>query len=172
MGHMQNSVEAARQSYAQELRFTANVKSRTVVAAFATVPREQFVGAGPWRVKSPMNMVEYWTTPDADPHHVYHDVLIALDETRNLNNGQPSLWAFLYDQLGIRADDEVLHLGCGTGYYTAIAAELVGPAGKITAVEVDAPLAEKARVALARWPQVVVKNADGAAGASHHFPSS
>ena len=27
----------------------------------------------------------------ADPRHVYHDVLIALDEARGLNNGQPSL---------------------------------------------------------------------------------
>src|SRR6201996_3284608 len=59
---------------------------------------------------------------DADPRHVYHDVLIALDEARGINNGQPSLW----DELGIRTGEQVLHLGCGTGYYTAIAAELVG----------------------------------------------
>jgi protein-L-isoaspartate(D-aspartate) O-methyltransferase len=114
---MVGSVDQARRWYAEELRFTARVASDAVVAAFATVPREQFVGAGPWRVKSPMNMAEYWTTPDADPHHVYHDVLIALDETRNLNNGQPSLWALLFDQLGVRANAGVLHLGCGTGYY-------------------------------------------------------
>jgi protein-L-isoaspartate(D-aspartate) O-methyltransferase len=156
------SIAAARQRYAEELRFTAKLGSPALVTAFATVPRERFVGSGPWRVKSPMNMAEYWTTPDDDPRHVYHDVLIALDETRILNNGQPSLWAFLFDQLGIRADDEVLHLGCGTGYYTAIAAELVGSAGKITAVELDAGLAEKAHGALAQWPQVAVKNADGA----------
>jgi protein-L-isoaspartate(D-aspartate) O-methyltransferase len=161
---MIGSVDQARRWYAEELRFTARVASDAVVAAFATVPREQFVGAGPWRIKSPMNMAEYWTTPDADPHHVYHDVLIALDETRNLNNGQPSLWALLFDQLGIRANAEVLHLGCGTGYYTAIAAELAGPAGKITAVEIDATLAAKAHDALAQWPQVVVENSDGAAG--------
>jgi hypothetical protein len=33
----------------------------------------------------------------------YHDVLIALDEARGINNGQPSLWAGLFDELGITA---------------------------------------------------------------------
>jgi len=159
---MQNSIAAARQSYAEELRFTANVRSRAVIAAFAAVPRERFVGSELWRVKSPLNIAEYWTTDDADPRAVYHDVLIALDEERGINNGQPSLWAFLFDRLGIAAGEHVLHLGCGTGYYTAIAAELTKPAGKITAVEIDPALAARARAALALWPQVTVSKVDGA----------
>jgi protein-L-isoaspartate(D-aspartate) O-methyltransferase len=96
------------------------VRSPAVIDAFAKVPRERFVGQGPWRIRSPMDMAEYWTTDNADPRAVYHDVLIALDEARGVNNGQPSLWAFLFDQLGIEAKSDVLHLGCGTGYYTAI----------------------------------------------------
>ena len=88
--------------------------------------------------------------------------LVALDESRGINNGQPSLWAFLIDQLDIAAGENVLHLGCGTGYYTAIMAELAGPTGKITAIEIDAGLAEKARAALMPWPQITVSNADGA----------
>ena len=75
-----NAVERARRWYAEELRFTAKVSSPAVIDAFATVPRERFVGPGPWRIKSPMSLAEYWTTGDADPRHVYHDVLIALDE--------------------------------------------------------------------------------------------
>ena len=75
-------------------------------------------------------------------------MLIALDEARGINNGQPSLWALLFDELDIGANDAVLHLGCGTGYYTAIAAQLTGPASKITAVEIDSDLTERARVAL------------------------
>jgi protein-L-isoaspartate(D-aspartate) O-methyltransferase len=94
-----DSIEEARRRYAEELRFTAKVGSRAVIEAFAIVPRERFFGPGPWRVLSPMAAAEYWTTEDADPRHVYHDVLIAIDEERRLNNGQPSLWARLYDQL-------------------------------------------------------------------------
>jgi protein-L-isoaspartate(D-aspartate) O-methyltransferase len=60
-------VEAARLSYAEELRFTAHIRSAAVRAAFAAVPRERFVGTGPWRVRSPMDLSEYWTTADADP---------------------------------------------------------------------------------------------------------
>jgi protein-L-isoaspartate O-methyltransferase len=37
-------IEAARRSYAEELRFTAHIRSRAVFTAFAAVPRERFVG--------------------------------------------------------------------------------------------------------------------------------
>ena len=154
-------LDDARRAYAEKLRFTARLRSPAVVAAFATVPRECFVGAGPWRVYSPMGIRKYRTT-DADPRALYQDVLVALDETRQINNGQPSLWAALFDNLDIAAGETVLHLGCGTGYYTAIMAELVGPEGKLTAVEIDADLTRRACVALAPWPQITIRNADGA----------
>jgi protein-L-isoaspartate(D-aspartate) O-methyltransferase len=181
---MAMSVRMARRWYAEELRVSANVRSRAVIDAFATVPRERFVGPGPWHMKSPMRMGDYWTTADADPRHVYHDALIALDEARGINNGQPSLWVALFDQLGIMAGERVLHLGCGTGYYTAIAAELVGVTGEVKAIEIDVALAEQARVALAPWRRVSVLNADGSntlldpadtiivsAGATHPLPA-
>jgi protein-L-isoaspartate(D-aspartate) O-methyltransferase len=60
----------------------------------------------------------------------------------------------LFDHLDLLPGEQVLHLGCGTGYYTAIIAELVGSAGRVTAVEIDATLARKARAALADGPQV------------------
>jgi len=37
-------VAMARQGYAEELRFTAPIRSAAVVGAFATVPREHFLG--------------------------------------------------------------------------------------------------------------------------------
>ncbi|MGH7040950.1 MAG: protein-L-isoaspartate O-methyltransferase family protein [Acetobacteraceae bacterium] len=181
---MTDQLDAARRSYAEELHMTAHVRSSAVVEAFATIPRERFVGAGPWRVRSPMDTAGYWTTEDADPRTICHDVLVALDEARGINNGQPSLWAFLLDKLDITAGAHVLHLGCGTGYYTAIMAELVGPTGTVTAVEIDSGLAEKARGALVPWPQAMVRNVDGtriafepadlivaSAGATHPLPS-
>jgi protein-L-isoaspartate(D-aspartate) O-methyltransferase len=159
MGH---SIEEARQRYAEELRFTAKLGSRAVIEAFAAVPRERFLGPGPWRVLSPMAMAEYWTTKDADPRHLYHDVLIAIDEKRRLNNGQPSLWARMYDQLELSRGYHVVHIGAGTGYYSAILAEIVGRAGQVTAIEVDPILAARANENLAAaWPQATVVAADG-----------
>lgn len=131
------SLEEARRCYAEELRFTARVTAPAVVEAFAAVPREHFLGPGPWRVLSPMAMGDYWTTEDADPRHLYHDVLVAIDEARRLNNGQPSLWARMYDQLELRRGAAVVHVGAGTGYYSAILAEIVGRGGRVTALEID-----------------------------------
>jgi len=154
-------IEAARQFYAEELQYLAHLRSRAVFSAFATVPRERFVGPGPWRV---LGSGEFRMTEDADPRHVYHNVLIALDEAKGINNGQPSMWARFFDQLDVRPNDDVLHLGCGTGYYTAILAELVGPEGRIVAVEIDQRVAKRARVALTPWPQVAVVQGDGSRG--------
>ena len=129
---MRHSIEETRQRYARELSFTAKLASRVVIDAFATVPREHFFGPGPWRVLSPMALGEYWSTEDADPRHLYHDVLIAIDEARRLNNGQPSLWARMYDQLELSRGDHVVHVGAGNGYDSAILAEIVGPAGRLS----------------------------------------
>jgi protein-L-isoaspartate(D-aspartate) O-methyltransferase len=49
--------------------------------------------------------------------------------------------------------DHVLHVGAGTGYYTAIVAEL---AGTIDAYEIEAGLAARAALNLANWPNVTV----------------
>lgn len=113
----EDRLAAARRWFAEELRHTARLRSPAVVEAFARVPRERFAGPGPWRVLSPMAMAAgYWSIDDADPRHLCHDVLVAIDEARRLNNGQPSLWAALYDRLGLAAGGHVMHVGAGTGY--------------------------------------------------------
>ena len=181
---MRDAIREARRFYADELKFATAMRSGALHAAFAAVPREQFLGLGPWRIKSPWSLDRYWTTDDADPCNVYHNVLIALDEKLGLNNGLPGLWAFLFDRLEVTPGESVTHLGCGTGYYAAILAELVGPTGKVKAIDVHPEIAGKAHQALAPWPQVVVALADGAtaalepsnilvasAGATHPPPS-
>ena len=162
LSEQRDDIGRARRWFAEELRHTAHVRLPAVVDAFATVPRELFAGAGPWRVLSPMRGRDYWTTEDADPRRLCHDILVAIDESRRLNNGQPSLWASLIDQLGLAAGDRVIHVGAGLGYYSAILAEIVGPGGRVTAIEIDPGLAERARANLARgWPQANVVAADG-----------
>jgi len=154
-----------RQFYAEEIRAVANLRSAALVSAFAKVPREHFLGAGPWQIASPDNVtgsVSYRTTEDANPRQIYHNVLVAIDPARNLNNGQPSALASFIDNLELNEGDRVLHVGCGVGYYTAIIAEVVGPTGQVMAIEVDADLASKARENLAYLPQAQVSHGDGA----------
>lgn len=153
------SLDAARLAFAEELRAVAHVTDERVVEAFAAVPRELFVGPGPWRALCTYEW-RYWTT-DADPRALYHDVLIALDERRGLNTGQPSLWAHHFDRLGVRPADRVLQVGTGSGYFTAILAELVGRAGAVLGLEVDAALAATAVENLEPWPQASVRRSAG-----------
>jgi protein-L-isoaspartate(D-aspartate) O-methyltransferase len=155
------SIESVRRFYAEEICRLNHISSPAIRAAFATVPRERFVGPGPWIIQV---HGDSWRTPDSDPRQLYIDGLVVLDEARHLNNGQPSLWAFHLGVLRMNPGDHVLHLGCGTGYYTAIMAELTGPQGKVTAVEMNEGLAERARIALEPWPQVSVFQGNGALG--------
>jgi protein-L-isoaspartate(D-aspartate) O-methyltransferase len=154
-------IESARHFYAEELCRINHISSPAILRAFSTVPRELFVGPGPWMIQTSGTQ---WFTESADPQNVYQDALIVLDAAKCLNNGQPSLWAFHLSLLGVRPGDHILHLGCGTGYYSAILAELTGPEGKVVAVEIDEALAARARIALEPWPQVIVFQADGAQG--------
>jgi protein-L-isoaspartate(D-aspartate) O-methyltransferase len=41
------------------------------------------------------------------------------------------------DSLDLSPGDRFLHIGCGVGYYTAIAAEAVGPNGSVAGIEID-----------------------------------
>ena len=40
--------------------------------------------------------------------------------------------------MDIQEADHVVHAGCGTGYYSAIVAHMVGSHGRVTAIEFDA----------------------------------
>lgn len=154
-----------RRSYAEEIWAVAGLRSQAVVEAFARVPRERFLGPGPWRLSLPelFDGRGSRATPDADPRHLYHNVSVAVDPERHLWNGQPATLAQWLDRLALEPGERVLHVGCGPGYYTAILAEVVGAEGRVTAVEVDPALAARAAASLAPWSQVEVVEGDGAA---------
>jgi protein-L-isoaspartate(D-aspartate) O-methyltransferase len=160
------TIEQARRWYAEEIRAVAHLQSDAVVEALAHVPREAFLGAGPWQIaRSYEQAPHYRTTADADPRHLYHNVLVAIDPARQLHNGLPSALAQWIEAAEVRAGDRVLHIGAGVGYYTAILGELAGPTGSVVGYEVDAALAARAAAALRPWPSVRVEAGDAAAPA-------
>jgi protein-L-isoaspartate(D-aspartate) O-methyltransferase len=154
----------ARRWYAEDLRLQAHVqRNMAIIEAFAAVARERFLGPGPWLIRPDGYGGEFFLTPDDDPRWLYHDVLVAIDPTRRLNNGMPSLWARNFDHLDLKRDQRVMQVGAGTGYYAAVLAEIVGPCGHVIAVECDGELAARARINLSPWHQVEVVHGDGRA---------
>ena len=155
------TVEEARRWYAQDIRTVAPVvHNEHVVKAFATVPREDYLGPGPWLIHSRLSFLSLHKSRSSDPRHIYHDVLVSIDSASGINNGMPSLWALVYDNLDIKPGDRALQVGAGTGYYTAILAELVGPEGHVTAYEIEAGLAAQAAVNLEHYANVDIVSGD------------
>lgn len=155
-------VSGARKRYARKLRRKAGIRSKRLVRAFAEVPREKFLGPGPWKLLIPdYRKTGYVISADAHPRHLYDDVLVGIIPERFLNNGQPSGLASWLDWLDPRPGTHAVHIGCGTGYYTAILAHAVSPGGRVTAVEIDDELAQRAVRNLAHLKTVKVVHGDG-----------
>ncbi len=154
-----SDVAAARRRYTDEIKQRERISSPRLLQALATVPRERFLPKGPWRIRSE-TVREYWSTEDADPIHLYQDVLVAIDEYRRLDNGLPSLWTHLFDVLDIKEGERVLQVGCGLGYFSAILSEVVGPAGTVVAIDCEKEFVEGARENLREHRNVEVIHCD------------
>ncbi len=150
------NLNVARRRYADLIRQTAGLRSDRLVRALSEVPREDYLGPGPWKIMRFTFPMKYEDTPDDDPIHLYEDVMVALDAARTLNNGLPSALSRWIDAMDIQDGDHVVHAGCGTGYYTAVIAQMVGSSGRVTAVEFDSALASRARSNLRGFPNVDV----------------
>ncbi|AYD01542.1 protein-L-isoaspartate O-methyltransferase [Neorhizobium sp. NCHU2750] len=140
--------EAARVKMVESQIRTTDVTSHSVLRAFLSVPREAFV---PEKVKA----------------LAYADADIALAPGRYMMDASPL--AKLLQAAEISKDDRVLLLGAGSGYVAALLSQL---AGSVTALEVDASLAEQARANLASFncPNVTVVTGDMAQGHAASSP--
>ncbi|HZU31008.1 MAG TPA: rRNA adenine N-6-methyltransferase family protein [Candidatus Angelobacter sp.] len=154
-------LEAHRKFFADLITTTAGVPKGPLNAAFVATPRERFVGPGPWKVFAGGG---YITTPTDDPAFLYQDITVALSESDKINNGQPVLHAVCLAMLNPREGDTVVHIGAGTGYYTALLAHLTGPTGQVHAYEINTALAERAAANLSDLQQVIVHAQSAAEG--------
>lgn len=157
----ENDVTEARRWFAEDIRIAAPVTHNpAIISAFAKVPREHYLGGGPWRIHPRQFDRPAYESPTAEPRHIYHDVLVSIDDDQGINNGLPSIWAYYLDQMAIKAGDVILQVGAGVGYFTAILAELVTPSGRVIAYEMDEVLAERAKENLKGYAQVEVLSGD------------
>jgi protein-L-isoaspartate(D-aspartate) O-methyltransferase len=132
------------------------IRSGQVEQAFRAVPRHIFLPGVPLRV-------------------VYDDLAVQvkfLDGRPSSSSSQPSIMATMLEQLSLQSGQHVLEIGAGTGYNAALIAHMVGPAGRVYAVDIDEEIVTLARRNLtsARCRNVTVLHGDGALGYSARAP--
>jgi protein-L-isoaspartate(D-aspartate) O-methyltransferase len=152
--------EIIRRAYARRIMAHLGVSDRRIEAAFASVKREDFLGRGPWPIIRWGR--GYISSPSRNPVYLYDDVVVGIIPERNLNNGQPSLHAWLITNAAPKAGEHVVHVGAGVGYYTAILHRLVGRRGRITAIEFDSDLAARLATNFVGARNVEIVEGDGA----------
>lgn len=118
------------------------VKDQRVLMAMARVPREEFVATN---LRS----------------QAYKDEALPIGHNQTIS--QPFIVAFMTEQLRLQPTDRVLEVGTGSGYHTAILAELVKD---VYSIEILEGLAKEASARLTRlhYRNAHVKAGDGYQG--------
>lgn len=118
------------------------IKDERVLAAMKKIPREAFV---------PEQFIEC----------AYEDGPLPIGEDQTIS--QPYIVALMTQLLELNGSEKVLEVGAGSGYQTAVLAEL---AGKVYSLEIIETLAQKAKSALYNlgYKNVKVKTANGYTG--------
>jgi protein-L-isoaspartate(D-aspartate) O-methyltransferase len=141
---------ALRTAMVESLYASGAFADQAVRQAMDKVPRHQFLPGVP--------------VPQA-----YADIAVPThwrDHVPVSSASQPAIVAIMLEQLQVRPGDQVLEIGAGTGYNGALLAELVGPSGSVTTLDIDVEIVAEAieHLASAGYPQVRVVAADGADG--------
>jgi protein-L-isoaspartate(D-aspartate) O-methyltransferase len=157
-------LEEVRQFHAQMMAAASGSSDARLERIFELVPREAFLGPGPWHICvqpwKRRSYPRYIQTPSADPVHVNQNVLVALDVEKGINNGEPFLHAAWIAHASPTVGEIISHIGAGTGYYTAILSMLTLPNGRVHAFEIDENLAHKAQKNLTPFEGVSVTHGD------------
>ena len=125
-----------------------DIRDPQVLSAMQKVPRHVFV-------------------PEAMQKYAYHDEPLPIGEGQTIS--QPYIVAYMTEALKLTKDHKVLEVGTGSGYQTAILAEITN---KVFSVEIVAPLSRRAQEALCRlgYDNILFKIGDGTNGWREHAP--
>jgi protein-L-isoaspartate(D-aspartate) O-methyltransferase len=151
------TAEQLRAALTEKLVADGTIASAAVEAAFRAVPRHLF-------------------TPGASLADAYAWNLVVAKKTNAdgvtiSSVSAPNIQAMMLEQAGLRPGMRVLEIGSG-GYNAALMAEIVGPRGEVTTIDIDPEVTDRARtcLAMAGYPQVNVTLADGEDGLAGHGP--
>jgi protein-L-isoaspartate(D-aspartate) O-methyltransferase len=145
------SLTQLRERLVAQVLETSGIRDERIAAALRDVPRHLFL-------------------PHLPPEETYLDDAIVTKRDAEgqpiSSSSQPAIMAIMLDQMDLAPGHRVLEIGAGTGYNAALIRHLVGPAGTVVSVDIEADLIERARdhLASAGYPDVIVVAADGADG--------
>ena len=145
------SLTGLRERLVAEVLQTSGIGDERIAAALRDVPRHLFL-------------------PHLPPQDAYLDDAIVTKRDADgqpiSSSSQPAIMAIMLDQLTLAPGQRVLEIGAGTGYNAALMRHIVGSAGTVISVDIDADLVGRARehLASAGYPDVTVVAADGADG--------
>jgi len=124
------------------------IRDQRVLDAMASVPRHEF-------------------TPERYRDQAYEDHPLPIAEEQTIS--QPYIVAIMLEALALQPSDKVLEIGTGSGYVTALLAEL---AAQVVSIERHVSLADAARQLLSAmdYRNVRVITADGTAGFAECAP--
>lgn len=137
----------ARLRLIEELR-SKGIRDLAVLRAFEKVPRHQFVSTG-------------------IRHRAYEDTPLPIGNGQTIS--QPYIHAHYLELLGLKGTEKVLEIGTGTGYQTALLAQLVP---QVFSIERIAALSAQARANLEKLAvnNVSLLVGDGTLGWSAYAP--
>lgn len=143
-----NDFAWAREKMVQEQIVGRGIKDARVIEAMRKIPRHLFVDAG-------------------IVNRSYDDSALPIGEKQTLS--QPYMAARMTEALGLAGEEKVLEVGTGSGYQTALLAELCF---NVFSVEKIRALARKARALLDRleYHNIAIHVGDGTIGWSEHAP--
>jgi protein-L-isoaspartate(D-aspartate) O-methyltransferase len=133
---------AARHLMVESQLRARGISDERVLNAMLRVPRHEFV-------------------PDAERHRAYEDSALVIGADQTIS--QPYVVALMLEDLSFIPTDKVLEVGTGSGYVTALLAEL---AAEVFSIERHAALADAARSLLMKlnYSNVQVFIGDGTLG--------
>jgi len=138
---MDNEYQSLRQQMVDTL-VDRGIRDPKVLAAFRKVPRHLFLDEALW--------------PQA-----YSDYPLPIGEKQTIS--QPYIVALMTEALGLTGTEKVLEIGTGSGYQTAILAEI---ADSVYTIERLPDLAKRARKTLdqLKYTNVIIRIGDGTGG--------
>ena len=143
--------ESLRKQMVTEQLIGRGIANQAVLNALQKVPREQFL-------------------PEAMQHRAYDDA--ALPIACNQTISQPLMVALMSDGLSLGGNERILEIGTGSGYQTAILAEMIGPKGQLWSIERHAELSQSATEKLRAlgYTDIHLRVGDGSLGLPEQAP--